>query len=114
MASASPSTVAYLDSEGLRKRDPPKWCASHHRDSNGYLHSQCFWDREKPIPVFCQSGLKACASGDVEDLHPFLYGSSMMTSFDPSNALFISSDQVNFAFELKNFLNGAMMSINML
>ena len=113
IASASPSTGAYLDSAGFRKRDPASVIFQPSSQQLGVEveQSQCFWDKKYPMPVLDQSGRK----------HVFFFMSKILTpssiaakmpSLDRRKASSSSSDHVKCAFELKSCRNGATTSPN--
>ena len=80
MASASPSTGAYLDSADLRKREPANVILhpSSQQLGDSCKQLQCFCERKKPIPVVDQSGRRHVWRRGSKISTPFLDGFDYM------------------------------------
>lgn len=105
MVSVSSSTGAYCVSAGWRNHDPVSvihqpWLQQP-GDNDGWL--QCSWDMKNPTSFLVQSGCKQVRCPISTHLM-----ASTIAVLDWINVVSRSSDQMNFALELKGYLDDAI------
>ena len=111
-ASASPSIGAYLDSAACVNLLPTRVifqpCLQQKRSWEG--QEQCFWNNQYPMPCFDQSVARHVGLVLSKIFTP-LWISSMMVSFDFSNACCSVSSQWNFLLGLSSSWKGNITSV---